>query len=120
MSQAAQEVDSKSATATAAPPLGMLGVYQVPFTFSQSSTSTRTVSSTLQNVPEGTKAATIAMQAFNVDYTNHEHYDFGQLQVSMVLINLSTASCTITLRDNNVNERQWEGTAAGIVTFYGV
>jgi len=116
MSQVATEVASD---AVATVPLGMLGSYQVPFTFSQSSTSTRTVSATLQNVPDGALLATIAIQAFNADYTNQEQYGFGQFQVAMSLNGLSSASCTISLRDNHVNSRQWEGTATGLVTYFG-
>ncbi len=120
MSQVAHEVDSNAASVTASAPLGLLGTYQVPFSFSQSSTSTRTVTSTLQNVPDGTKMATIAIQAFSADYTNNEQYGFGQYSVSMGLNGLSSASCTITLRDNHTNSRSWEGSATGIVTFYGM
>jgi hypothetical protein len=116
MPQVAQEVDSKAATVA---PLFMVGSYQVPFTFSQSSTSTRTVASNLQNVPDGTVQATIAIQAFSADYTNNDQYGFGAFQVAMSLNGLSSASCTITLRDNHTNSRQWEGTATGLVTYYG-
>jgi len=120
MSQVAHEVDSKSATAVASAPLGLLGTYQVPFSFSNSSTTTRQVTVSLQNVPEGTKLAVIAVQAFEADYTNNEQYGFGAFAVSMTLNGLTSATCSMTLRDNNINKRSWEGYATGIVTFYGV
>jgi len=118
MSHVAQEA-APNATVTAAVPLGLLGSYQVSFSFSQSSTSTRTVTTSLQNVPPGTKQATIAIQAFSADYTDNEQYGFGKYAVSMGLNGLSSASCTITLRDNHTNERSWEGSATGLVTYYG-
>lgn len=117
MSQAAQEVAS-NATFTATAPLALLATYQAFFNFGQSSTSTRTATVPLQNVPVGAKTAIIANQAFNIYYTNNEQYGYGALQVSLST-SLSQASCTVTLRDNNTNKRVWEGTVTGIVSFFG-
>jgi hypothetical protein len=121
MSQVAtQEVASETPEAiTAVGPLSMLGTYRVVFNFSQSTTSTRSVSAAIQNPPSGTQTVTIALQSYDVYYTDDEHYDFGRLAVSVSTSGTTSASCTVTLRDNHVNEREWEGNVSGIVTFYG-
>jgi uncharacterized protein YhfF len=118
MSQLTQDAPSQTASSAAAA-LMMLGVYQASFSFGESSTSTRTATVTLQNVPTGAKTATIALQAFDVYYTDNEQYGFGEFQVALSLPSTSQASCTVTLRDNHLNERQWEGTATGLVTYFG-
>lgn len=115
MSQLTQEVESATLTGK----LSMLGTYIVSFTFSQSTTSTRTVTAAVQNPPVGLQASTIALQSFNVYYTDDEQYGFGRLGVS-VSVSGNSASCTVTLRDNHLNEREWEGTVSALVTFYGI
>ena len=113
---AAQEVASAAQVTTA--PLAMLGTYQAAFNFSPSTNSTRTATVTIQNPPAGVSASTIALQSFDVEYTNQEQYGFGRLQINLS-VSGSQASCTVTLRDNHSNERQWDGTVTGLVTFFG-
>jgi len=95
----------------------MLGSRQAKFTFPPAAQSTRRDTATF-NAPTGTRVATIALQDFDLKYTNHSNYDFGQIQVALTTSN-SEAICTVTLRDNNINKREWEGTVTGIVTFFG-
>jgi len=117
MSQAAvQEIASAAQVTTA--PLAMLGTYQATFSFLPSTSSSRTASVTIQNPPPGVSVTTIALQSFDVEYTNSEQYGFGRLQVNLS-VSGSQASCTVTLRDNHTNERQWDGTVTGLVTFFG-
>ncbi|HKH46479.1 MAG TPA: hypothetical protein VKM72_17595 [Thermoanaerobaculia bacterium] len=120
MSQLAQEVAPETTQSAVTGSLSMLGTYLVTFNFPQSTTSSRTVSAAIQNPPAGTQTVTIAMQSFDVYYTDNEHYDFGRLAVSISASGTTSASCSVTLRDNNVNEREWEGTVRGLVTFYGI
>jgi hypothetical protein len=117
MSQLTQEVETANAALTGK--LSMLGSYIVSFNFTQSATSTRTATAAIQNPPVGLQASTIAVQSFNVYYTDDEQYGFGRLGVS-VSVSGNTASCTVTLRDNHLNERVWEGTVTALVTFYGI
>ncbi|HKV11976.1 MAG TPA: hypothetical protein VJ725_27780 [Thermoanaerobaculia bacterium] len=95
----------------------MLGSRQAKFTFPLSSTSTRREVAAF-NPPAGTRVATIALQDFDLKYREKDHYDFGQLQIALTTSN-SEAVCTATLRDDNVNKREWHGTVTGIVTFFG-
>lgn len=113
---AAQEVASAAQVTTA--PLAMLGTYQAAFSFLPSTSSSRTASVTIQNPPSGLSMATIALQSFDVEYTNGEQFGFGRLQVALS-VSGTQASCTVTLRDNHTNERQWDGTVTGLVTFFG-
>ncbi len=89
----------------------MLGFVQVFFSFPQSNISSRTGEDGAQNPPAGATNATIVIQAFKADYTDNAHFDFGRLQVSMDVASVREAQCTITLRDDKVNERKWEGQA---------
>lgn len=113
MSQSAQAVEAKVAVASRS----MLDSRKVELHFPSASESTRTVTASF-NPPAGTQVATIALQGFDLKYTNHNHYDFGQLQVSLSTSN-TEAACTVTLRDDNINKREWQGTVTGLVTFFG-
>ena len=115
MSQSAQAVDQK--TEVAISPSLMLGWQEVRFIFQPSSISSQTQRIAL-SPPEGTQVATISLQEFDVQYTNRSHFDFGQLGVSLST-SRDQAECTVNLRDDRVNERQWEGTVRGLVMFFG-
>jgi hypothetical protein len=117
--ETAQEANDPTKLLSVLEPLSVLGFVHVPFSFPQSNISTRTVRTQLQNPPSGATQATIAIQSFNVDYTDNSHFDFSRLQVGMDVQPVREASCTITLRDDKVNERRWEGQAVGLVTYYG-
>lgn len=114
MSQSAQAVETNVAAAA----LSMLGSREVDLHFPAASESTRTATASF-NPPPGTQAVTIALQRFDLKYTNHNHYDFGQLQVSLRSPSNTVADCTVTLRDDNINKREWQGTVTGLVTFFG-
>jgi hypothetical protein len=117
MSQLVKEVASEVDQALTAP-LAMLGTYLVQFHFSASKTSTRQEIVPIQNPPAGLIATTIALQSFNLYYSDDKQYGYGKLQVTQH-VDGSQASCMVTLSDNHTNERQWEGTVTGLVTFFG-
>ncbi|HEY2292492.1 MAG TPA: hypothetical protein VGM86_17475 [Thermoanaerobaculia bacterium] len=115
MSQSAQT--TAQAADVAVTPSLMLGRQEARFTFIPSSNSTQTQRFTL-SPPDGTQTAVICLQEFDVQYTNRNHFDFGQLRVSLST-SRDLADCTVTLRDDKINERQWEGTVTGLVMFFG-
>ena len=113
MSQSEQAVEAKVAVASRS----MLGSKVAKFTFPPGSMSTRTSTDTF-TPPAGTQVATIALQDFDLKYTNDQQYGFGTLRISLGTSN-TEANCTVTLRDNNLNKREWQGTVMGLVTFFG-
>jgi hypothetical protein len=117
MSQLVKEVASEVDQACPAP-LSMLGMYRVQFRFFRSKVSSRTEVVEIQNPPAGLTATTIALQSFDLFYSDQSQYGYGKLQVTQS-VEGSKASCTATLRDNHTNDREWEGTVTGIVTFFG-
>lgn len=119
MSQLVKEAASEVDQAFTCPsPLAVLGTYQVQFNFSASKTSSRTVTVAIQNPPDGLIATTIALQSFDLFYSDEIQNGYGKLQVTQSVTG-SQASCTVTLRDNHTDHRKWEGTVTGIVTFLG-
>ncbi|MEA2599097.1 MAG: hypothetical protein QOF89_89 [Acidobacteriota bacterium] len=112
MSQSNQAVEVEAAVT----PRPVLGYTIARFNF-PSNTLTQTARDSF-NPPSGTEDATIALQSFDLKYTGESsRYDFGRLQVAMSTSN-TEASCTATLRDQT-DSRKWEGTATGLVTFFG-
>jgi hypothetical protein len=111
---------SPEAVETAVAVQSFLGSQPVTFPFLSSTKSTRTEKQPV-NPPQGTKSTLIALQGFNVEYTD-EDYELKNLQVSLS-ISGKTASCTATLRDRNLdsngNGKKWEGSVVGLVTFFG-
>jgi len=99
-------------------PLFMLGTYEVPFTF-QNVKGSHTDTQPVQNPPAGLQMATIALQAFDIEYAGKKQFGYGELQVDLTLSrDRRNASCRVTLRDDTDN-RVWEGTARALVTFFG-
>jgi hypothetical protein len=113
MSQSAQAVEAKVAVTS----YTMRGSRVVKLTFPPSSMSTQTKTFPF-DPPTGTQVATIALQDFDLKYTNDNQFGFGTLAISLGT-SRTEATCTVTLRDNNLNKRQWEGTVRGLVTFFG-
>ncbi len=113
MSQSAQAVEAKAKVASRS----MLDSKKAKLTFAPSSMSTRTQTVSF-NPPQGTQVATIALQDFDLKYSNDKQFGFGTLAISLSTSN-TEASCTVTLRDDNANKREWEGTVTGLVTFFG-
>ena|SRR5215210_4138622 len=98
--------------------LSMLGTFEVLFSF-LSVKGTHTDTQPIQNLPEGVQEATIALQAFNVEYADKKQFGFGEFRIDLSLGNRRrNASCRVTLRDDTDN-RLWEGTVKAIVTFFG-
>jgi hypothetical protein len=113
MSQSEQVVEAKTAVTS----YTMRGSKVVKLSFAPSTMSTQRTSVSF-DYPAGTQLATIALQDFDLKYTNDKQFGFGTLA-----INLSTsrevAECSVTLRDDNLNKREWQGTVRGLVTFFG-
>lgn len=107
---------SPEAVETAVAVQSLLGSRAVTFTFLSDNKSTRTERQPL-NPPRGTESTLIALQGFNVEYTD-EDYELQNLQVSLSTSG-TTAICTATLRDRNENGKRWEGSVVGLVTFFG-
>jgi hypothetical protein len=116
MSQSAQTVDQKAEVAIN--PSLLLGVQEVRFTFLPSTISSQTQRSAI-NPPEGTQEAVVYLQEFDVQYTGRKQFGFGQLGVSLSTSSPHTAECTVNLRDDRLNEREWEGGVRGLVMFFG-
>jgi len=110
MSQSPEAVETAVATQS------LLRHDTLTFTFLSDNTSTRTRDLPL-NPPHGTQSTLIALQGFNVEYTD-EDYELQNIQVSLS-VRGKTASCTATLRDRNENGKRWEGSVNGLVTFFG-
>lgn len=115
MSPIAQAAASEALSLSSSP--FMLGTYLATFSFSASTTSTRTVSVAI-NPPEGAVTTTVALQSFNVYYSDDEQYGYGDLEVSPS-VSGTQASCTVTLRDNNTNKREWQASVTALLTFFG-
>ncbi|HWM91219.1 MAG TPA: hypothetical protein VN493_10660 [Thermoanaerobaculia bacterium] len=98
--------------------LSFLGTFEVPFTF-QNVKGSHTDTQPIQNPPAGLQVATIALQAFNIEYANGKQFGYGKFQVDVsVDPNRRNASCRVTLKDDTDN-RVWDGTARALVTFFG-
>jgi hypothetical protein len=107
---------SPEAVETAVAVQSLLRSESVTFTFRSDRKSTRTEDQRL-DPPSGTNSILIALQGFNVAYTDSD-YELQNLQISLS-ISSTTAICTATLRDKNNNGQAWEGTVVGLVTYFG-
>jgi hypothetical protein len=94
----------------------ILGMQNVTFNFAAGTTSTVTVTQQL-NPPAHSEIAIIVLSGFDVYYTGNEQYGFGALQVSVNVLSTQSAQATVTLRDNNTNKRQWQGSVNAVVMF---
>ena len=64
------------------------------------------------------KKGTIAIKEFLADFTKNTSHELGRFGVSMYLDDLIAATCTMTLIEHK-HDREWIGSATGIVTYYG-
>jgi hypothetical protein len=110
--------NSNQAVEAAIMPSRMLGSEPAFFKFPPSKQSSRADVSFGLTPPPGTQTAVIALQSYDLQYTNNKQYGYGRMQISL-RTTPNEASCSATLRDDKTNEREWEGTVTGIVTFYG-
>jgi hypothetical protein len=113
MSQIAQENATKIA---ATERLGMMGTYEVLFYLG--GTGHQQKRELLQNVPFEAKKATIALKEFFADFTGNTSHELGRFEVGMSLDGLIAATCSMGLIEHK-HERDWQGRAIGIVTYYG-
>ncbi|MFI9366534.1 hypothetical protein ACIG5E_36605 [Kitasatospora sp. NPDC053057] len=96
-----------------------MGIQTVNFDFDDSKDSTRTVNQSV-SVPSGTTSMQVFLNSFDLEYTNSDEYGFGRLQVNVEALSVQEAQCTVTLRDNNTNYREWSGSVTAIaVSFQG-
>lgn len=104
----------------APPPPGpqIAGVEAVTFTFPVGSTSTRTESIAMNNIPGDAYTSEIYVTGWDVSYPDDDHYDFGALGVSVLANSVQEVSATVTLRDDNVDKRSWSATVRALVFFF--
>jgi hypothetical protein len=95
----------------------ILGFQPVTFNFGDTTTSTETSTSNF-SPPQGTTEVQVVLTGFDLSYTDSEEYGFGALQVSVNSSGIQTATCEVTLRDNNTNKREWSGSVQGLVICY--
>lgn len=94
----------------------IVGTTNVRFDFLAGKTSTVTKTHPL-DPPEHAELAYAMLVGFDVQYTDNDHYDFGALGVKVEAESIQMLSATVTLRDNHVDEREWEGSVEAIVFF---
>ena len=93
------------------------GTANVEFDFSADTTSTQTIQKTL-NPPAHTETATIALTGSDVRYTDDEQYGFGKFQVELSALSEQSVQAMVTLRDDNINKREWAGRVRATVMFF--
>jgi hypothetical protein len=101
--------------------LTILGTQTPTFTFPQSKQSSTTIQVALGTIA-GTVDTSIALQSFDVEYINNTEFGFGRLQVDLKTSGSGDswdAYCTVTLRDDTLDNRAWDGSVRAFVTFYG-
>jgi hypothetical protein len=110
---------SLEAVGTAVTAQSLLGSYSVKFVFPADTTNTRSQELRL-SPPSGTRSTFIALQGFNMGYTD-EDYELQAIQVDLTVSD-QRALCIATLRDRNDADgkgKKWQGTFQGLVTFFG-
>jgi hypothetical protein len=113
MTQIAQENATKIA---ATERLLMVGTCEVLFYLG--GTGQQQKRELLQDVPFEAKKATIAIKQFYADFTGNTSHELGRFEVGMSLDGLIAATCSMGLTEHK-HERDWQGHATGIVTYYG-
>ena len=93
------------------------GVQLVTFDFAPSKTSSRSETKPL-DPPGGTNRAWAVLKSFDLFYSDSHQYGYGRLQVDVEAESVQTAKCTVTLRDDNTDEREWEGGVEALVFFF--
>ena len=96
----------------------VIAVDPIEFKFGADKHSTRTELKTLSNHPDANHVI-LTLQSFDAEYTNANQFGFGRIQVALKTVSLQTAQCTMTLRDDTQNIREWAGSVDAIATFYG-
>src|SRR3982750_3980030 len=109
---------SPEAVETAVAAQSLLGSQPLTFLFLSDNKSTKSEKKPL-SPPSGTKSNFIALQGFNMGYTDDD-YELQALQVDLSVSHTDkSALCIATLRDRNENLRRWQGTITALVTFFG-
>ena len=94
----------------------ILGTQNVEFIFSAGTYSTVT-EVVLLDPPKHAETAVAMLTGFDVGYTDDEQYGFGALQVELAAISEQSLEAKVTLRDDNINKREWHGTVNATVLF---
>jgi|GEM_PF-3736809 len=97
----------------------ILGYAEGQIQFPPSKTSARSEFENLPAPPHGTDYAIAGLTSYDVQYTDDDQYGFGKLQVEVIAISDETVEAKVTLRDDNTNDREWEGNVSYIVLFIG-
>ncbi|POG44213.1 hypothetical protein BV881_28175 [Streptomyces sp. ZL-24] len=87
------------------------------FNFPPTKNSTGTVTASIQ-VPAGANFVMAYLQGFNLSYTNHSAWWFGNLQVQVTANSTQQVQATVTLRDDNENSREWGGSVTACIVAY--
>jgi hypothetical protein len=90
----------------------------VQFTFGPDKDSTRVDQELLKDYPNVNQVV-LTLQSFDAEYTNDKQFGFGRIQVALKLVGPRSAQCTMTLRDDTENNREWQGSVDAMATFYG-
>lgn len=97
--------------------LNIYGMQPVQFSFGASKQSSQQQTAQV-NVPAGANGMQVFLTAFDVSYTDNEEYGFGRLQIAVQALSQQTVQCSVTLRDNNTDSREWQGTVTAMAIFY--
>jgi hypothetical protein len=118
MSNSVETTEAVETGSEVGEPLSMLGSELVKFNFVGSPQSSRHQTVELRRVPPGASSATIALAGFDLAYTDENQFGFGRCRVSLTTDKV-VATCWATLRDDRTDQRRWEGTVEGLVTYFG-
>jgi hypothetical protein len=92
----------------------------ITFNISASKETTRTITVSI-SAPPSPGMVTITLQNFTFAYSDGKQYGFGQMGIELGTVvsgSTWTATCVATLSDDKRDERKWQGTVVGLVSYY--
>lgn len=102
----------------APPGVPLLGMQIVTADFGPTTTSSVTQQVALAPPPHAATAIPV-LTGYQAEYTGNNQYGMGELQINLVPISTQSLQVEATLRDNNINERQWQGSVTAQVFYFG-
>jgi hypothetical protein len=99
----------------------LLNFQNLTFVFDESAQSQREAKIAL-TMPAGTSTTLLAIQSFDYAYADEKQYGFGRFSLAVRTQNdgtVTNAVCSVALRDNHTDERQWEGRVTVTAYFFG-